>query len=303
MVESVLELRAHDYDLELTLYPSFITTTFRKVRDYEWIKVFGSYRGLALSQRGDVIVVRGPADERAAYRMTGLWYEPERYLIDVSSDLIDVCELLVQSYSKIRIAVNPYDDLYMFMSVFLSRNTDYHVNVMRWVQRILEVAEDRPENVLRVRAEDVGRSYQLRQLHDALVSYINVMRKLSIDDVWSIRRELLKIRNVGPKVVDAYLIFTGRSTLIAPSDKHFIRFARGLRMFSECRPPNKRHCLRVTCCECPMRSRCLTGLSHVKLGRLSAWVQTVSYVVDKLFCSRALCSTCALLKCCSRKQI
>ncbi|NPA70487.1 MAG: hypothetical protein GXO26_06725, partial [Crenarchaeota archaeon] len=143
----------------------------------------------------------------------------------------------------------------------------------------------------------VGNSYQLQQLADVIDQVLSI--KLE-DDFWIVRQNLLKIPYAGPKVVDAFLIFTKSTTSIAPSDIHYERFVKRFKIFENFKKPVKSYCIRYRCYNCPISNKCLTGLSYKYIGRLSSWIQTVSYVIDREFCTRMLCYRCPLSDICIR---
>ncbi len=286
------------YDLELTMYPSFILVMF--VRDDCWlVKRYGYAKGVKIRQMLDrvhVVLPHGVSVD-VARELTGLWYEPERLIEDVDARYRDIVEVLVDSCSAIRIAISSRDPVHIFVSTFLSRNTDYYTNVIRWVQTLCELTGDDLSCLDLDTVRKVSSSYQLTELPEALRQFLSGPLRLYLDGAshWDIRRELLKIRNVGPKVADAFLIFTGKTTELAPSDIHFRRFVSKLRLFESYVLPEKRYCVRYRCDECP-RTRCLTGLAYRTFGRLSSWIQTVSYVIDRVYCSRIKCIECPLYR-------
>jgi len=275
------------------MYPSFILTMFEK-RINTYIKVCGIYKGLSITQYDNYIEVmyNGVVDNEYVGEVTGLWFDPDKYVNDVSSKFRDKVEELVKLVKFIRIATSRPDYLIILISTFLSRNTDYYTNVIRWVQKICResgsVANLNPEDVRRV-----GSSYQLQQLAEVLEQLKSV--KLE-EDFWKIRKCVLSIKYAGPKVADAFLIFSKITTCLAPTDIHYVRFVKRVGFFSDIDIvyPQKNYCLRYTCENCPRATRCLTGLSYRNFGRLSAWIQTVSYVIDREFCSRGKCLECPL---------
>ncbi len=289
-----LVVGARDYSLNLTMYPSFILTMFDVVNNKFYRKVCGVYRGLVMYQHNNSVIIEHneQVPEDYVYQITGLWYDPCKYVNDVSRRYRDVIEKLVESARLIRIAISKPDYIIIFVSTYLSRNTDYYTNVIRWVKSLCSKDPDfrkLTSNDIR----SVGNSYQLRQLAEVFPQILSI--NLS-DNFWELRKSLLSIRYAGPKVVDAFLIFSGITTCLAPTDIHYMRFVKKLGIFSdiEIRQPQKAYCMRYTCETCPLARRCLTGLSYNMLGRLSAWVQTVSYVIDRMFCSNENCLECPL---------
>ncbi len=272
------------YDLYLTLYPSFITTMFVPFKRDEWVKRFGYCQGVRIRQEGDGVWYEGNCDESYVKLLTGLWFEPWNYLHEVERKYLEIIERLIEKFACIRLAISPYDHERIFISTFLSRVTGYYQNVIRWVQGLLELTGDRPERIDENVVRRVGNSFQLIQLSDALRAYLARVKPLVEARIsfWKIRQELLGVKYVGPKVADAFLIFTGLTTELAPSDRHYINFVKKLGLFERFRQPEKRLCISYRCPECLHVGICLTGLSHMSFGRLSSWVQTVAYVADSL---------------------
>ncbi|NPA23100.1 MAG: DNA lyase [Crenarchaeota archaeon] len=290
-------IRVEKYSLKYTLYPSFTLTLFDNPKNNLYVKVCGYSRGLKIEQKTDNLVLENVIDEEYIYDITGLWYDPNTYVRDVDKKLRDLIERIIERTSFIRISVSRQDYIFIFISTYLSRNTDYYTNVIRWVKKICQLSNSNIRNITPELVKSIGRSYQLQQLAEVLDQALSI--KLE-DDFWNLRRTLLKIKYAGPKVVDAFLIFTKSTTSIAPSDIHYERFIKTFGIFENFEKPIKNYCIRYTCESCPRSSRCLTGLSYRHLGKLSSWLQTVSYVIDREFCNRRLCHKCPLKDICIR---
>ncbi len=293
-----LSVSQDEYRLDLTLYPSFILTMMLREDEY-WIKKYGYAKGTRLRQTHDKIEVELPENvpDSTILELTGLWYDPYRFVHDVDRQYRDIVEKLIEYTHFVRLAISRRDPIHIFVSTFLSRNTDYYINVIRWVHAICEITDDRLDALGEDIVKRVSNSYQLRQLPEAIKYFLASVLKLYLESAsyWEIRKALLSIRNVGPKVADAFLIFTGCTTELAPSDIHFRRFVQRLNLFDSFALPDKKFCVKYTCDSCP-NNRCLTGTVYKKFGRLSSWIQTVSYVVDRLYCSRNKCRECPLYK-------
>lgn len=283
-------LDADGLDLDLTLYPSFLLALMGRGRG-KYVKSYGSFKGCTLELSGRELRHNCPDD--VALYFSGLWYDPWKEASELSSSCYDRVRPLLDLYGdRLRLAVSPFDKPLLFAVVFMSRNTDFHTNVLRWAERLFSYSDD-PYVISKL--EDVswvGTSYQIRELPKALGEYLRLRREDPLDE----RMALLKVRGVGVKTVDAYLLFTG-NPWATPVDKHFIRFSRRLELVLGV-PPRKSYCARFRCSECPLNANCTSYLMAKSYKRLTGWVQTVAYVHDKLYCTRGLCSRCPLISRC-----
>ncbi len=286
-----MKLEVKNYSLKYTLYPSFTLTMF-KFEDGKYVKICGYCKGLTLRQINNIVEVESCEDFEYVMDITGLWYEPERYVSDVSRDYRDFIDILIEKVSCIRISVSRQDYKIILISTFLSRNTDYYTNVIRWIHKLCELT-DNLQYLDRDIVLKIGTSYQIVQLSEVFQELLDIDIE---DNFWNIRRRLLKIKYVGPKVADAFLIFTKCTTEIAPTDIHYSRFIKKFKLFKniEITYPSKNYCIKYTCDTCPRSSRCVTGLTYKYFGRLSSWIQTVSYVIDREFCTKSRCGECML---------
>lgn len=281
-------------DLKLTYYPSFMLPFVDMVREGKWKIVAGTFKGGVIELSGNTLMYKN-LTHRAALYLSGAWINP----IDIASKLPSTVRSrvwgLVESYSNLGLAINPYDKELIFMSVFLSRTTDFHVNTVRWCRELVRISE----SVLNIKphvVSRIGTSYQLKQLPQALSSYHEMVRPLesrgaSFEEV---KQALLSIKNVGVKTALAYILFTRpEASHVTPCDVHFISLARKLGLID--RPfttPVKSFCIRYTCAACSLRSKCAVSLMSMLYKNLSGWIQTVCYVHDKLYCKRGRCRSC-----------
>lgn len=237
--------------LDLTLYPSLTLALL----DENYVKRFGARKGV---YAGD--------DQY----LSGRWYNPWRYINDADGDVRDKAQELVEKLGDcVSISISPGDEHLIFITAFLTQNTSYHGNVLKWTKALFSKTED-PRGIAE-EAPRVGNSYQLRRLPAAVEEYLSLNSPRD-------RSVLLRIKGVGPKVADLFLLFTGDTTS-APVDKHYMRVAPRLGLRG--RAPEPSYCRKYACHECPLARSCLRWLSYSKLGRLAGWVQTVSYLLDK----------------------
>jgi len=291
-------------NLDLSMFPSFASVLFRRVDHNVWIKELGFGAGTVITVRGNEVVCRGPAcsDEIIA-QWGGKWFDPSTYISSVRGRLRPLVEVLLRTYSGLGLIISRYfpDRLIIAVATFLSQRTSYHTNVTKWVKVLFSGIRDYSSQYIAERLPKVGSSYQLLKLRE-IVSDLERTVVHSKLKGWELRRELLNIKHVGPKIADAFLLFTGEGTVFTPSDIHYSRFARRLNLLGvkEALIPNKSACLTsdAYCIKCPLNDRCLTGWSVREFSDLSGYIQTIAYVHDKIYCSLRRCGECPLRRMC-----
>ncbi|RLG84338.1 MAG: hypothetical protein DRO40_01485 [Thermoprotei archaeon] len=282
MVEKTIN---EPYDPYLTIYPSFLYPFFDYINNYKkWVKTCGYCKGAVIEFRDNTILLHNCNDDKVLPYWTGLWFVPRILLYDIEPRYMGFIENLVEKFEHIRLAISPQDPIWVFISVFLSRNTNFHTITVKWIKDIARFYENDPTgiNVLKI-----GRSYQLRQLKELLGdknlwSLIESIRSNYNNEkfCWKLRKTLISRRFIGPKTADAFLLFSTQCSLFTPADRHYLRFTRkyfGQKLVS----PNKRYCLINTCYECPISGNCITGWSILAFGRMSGWIQTIAYLIGK----------------------
>ena len=229
----------------------------------------------------------------------GIWYDPleeESKLPRSSRSRVDP---LVEAYRELRIAISSADREYVFVSSFLSQNTSFHANTCRWVSALAETYG--PEFLEKpVDFSRAGSSYQLARLRKSYSIYRGMREPL---DLGELRIALMRIPGVGPKVADAYLLFSRRAPESTPCDVHLRRMVTRLGLVEYSVLPTKSLCSRYYCwveSSCPKKGGCLRFLLMRAYGKLSGFIQTASYLHDKLYCSRNRCGECPLREACSR---
>ncbi|MEM3437255.1 MAG: hypothetical protein QXP55_01805 [Nitrososphaerales archaeon] len=280
-------------DLEKSFYPSFVSTLFRKFDDW-WVKIHGYRKGAKIKVKDNRIFYKG-AHLSEVYLWTGLWYNPHNALAKIKVKKIDK---IIEAYKGLKLIISPQDCELLFITIFLSRRTTYHKNVITWTDMIFNQISSL-EDLISFNTRCICNSYQLKQLPIASKEYIKKVRHFENLDHWTLRKVLLSIKWVGPKVADAYLLFAKGITYLAPSDTHYFNFVKRLRLFDFSKIPNKKLCIKYTCTDCPVGDDCLTGISFKRLNELSGWLQTVAYVHDKLYCSKKQCVICMFKDICS----
>ncbi len=282
------------FDMDLSLKPSFILPLFTKVGRSKYVKLYGDSRGCIIEIKEGTLVCRGGNISRIL-EWTGLWFDPYKYLRKLGRSERAIVERLLEIYHGLRIPVSTSDEPYIFIAVFLSRNTDYYRNTMKWLSKIFPYYNNYGKLPPLV---EVGGSYQLKQLEKAFLEYKKYA--LSTDhDLEVLRRVMLKIPNVGPKTADAYIMYAKANTFMPPVDIHFIRFSRRLLIGNEeFTVPLKAYCLKYSCENCPLNRSCLSIIISKKFGFMSGWIQTVSYLHDRDYCVKKACNNCSLKDVC-----
>ena len=272
-----------------------------EVSPWEWKKIAGKYKGCLIGQKNDFIY--SDAGEDALLYWSGAWYSPKKEFAPLKNKLVaeerELIETLIVFYSDVSLSVNPYDLDLMIVPILLSRRTSYEKNVLKWCKELWKRANSL-EDLLRMDFSIVGTSYQLTQLKESLFDLKSeVIPKLGENlDPQELRLTLMKCKHVGPKVADAYLLFTGIDVSATPVDIHLIRMVRRLSLVKYSKLPSKEYCKRFTCDDCPISHNCLRAIFTRKFERLSGWIQTVFYLHDKLYCYKSMCDKCSLKSYC-----
>jgi len=287
-------------NLELTLYPSFNLALLDKVSEHKYMKIVGKDSGKSIIVVSPTELISDVSKE-LLYYLTGEWFNPRRYFSYLKGRVLNIVKLIESHYSTISLSVNPFDKEYIFISIFLSKTTDFHVNVVKWCKRIWKTTKGNVAKILKIDMRIIGTSFQLKQLPRALsdyFEYIESYEKISKESVWDIRKCILKCWGCGPKIADAYLLFANAVEDSAPCDKHLISMVNRLKLVSYSKLPQKKYCLENTCKECPLADKCLRSVFTKTFGKLSGWLQTIFYVHDKLYCRKRLCEKCFLIEYC-----
>lgn len=266
-------------DLDLSMYPSFLSAVYSYVSRQSWVKVLGEGIGTRIYMDNTRLCCSGPACSRDLLRgVSGAWCLNECRRDLHGSYLASMYPGLVVSAATQR-----SDQVLVSAAVILSRRTRYSTNVRRWMRIIFEGLARLDEDELRVairRAEKLP-SPQPRQLSRVLLDLVRIIEES--DDPWSTRRELLGLPGVGPKTSDAILLFTALTTRVAPCDVHLEELANNVLGLRGVKRPVKSECIKyLACTRCPLRSRCLSGYIVSLFRGAAGLVQTISYVYGRL---------------------
>ncbi len=285
-----VELEDKGIDLGLTLYPSFVLSILHQVDD-GYVKIAGRSKGCVLRQAGGRIV-SSCGEELASY-LSGLWYRDIFERASVKRSLSRVVDALRLVYSSLSLSVDPLDPLHIFVAIFLSQTTSYHVNVLSWARHLWSQTNN-PFEAASL-ASRAFSSFQAKRLPRAL----ECLPQTFNGDIYEVRRQLLRCPYVGPKTADAFLLYALADPTSPPIDRHFMAMASRLGIFAGLQPPRKEYCSKYRCEDCPVRDKCIRWRASRDLGGLAGWVQTAFYVHDKAYCARKLCDRCPLRGECS----
>lgn len=168
--------------------------------------------------------------------------------------------------STVSLLYSPSYKLLVAYSAFLSRNTDYYINTVKWVREALE-------------GSLFSNSYIVREF----VEVSGEMKRAVGGDKPPVEEalKLMSARGIGPKTAQAYLLHAHGLTRYAPVDRHYARFL-GVPM----KQPPKRRCLkqRLDCGNCG--SGCVYSIAHNLLGWLNGAVQSLVYIEGRLLSKR-----------------
>lgn len=291
-------------DLEILMYPSFAYPLF-EIQSNRITKLWGVCSGLTIHKKVKELIVEHNDSECLEYaeEIIGIWSKhiKNHYL---ARKYMDFVEVLKSEYSWFGIATSSRDDIEIFASIYLSQNTDFHTNVVKWVQKALaNYGSVEPIiNLDRIRlTKEIGGSYQVLNLVIALKEYIDYRDKILKSSDENSKKYLLRIKGVGPKISHAYLVFVKKSTIYAPIDRNLLSFLSKFEITSNLAAslPRKDMCLKYVCDSCPINISCTYYKIRNVFSEYSAWIQTIAYVHTKLMCRPRRCRECFLKQICS----
>lgn len=279
-------------NLDRTLYPSFNYSLIRK-RNNKYLIIHGRLKNAVIIVKKNEIVFNGLTIKQAK-EITGLWIDIEKESRNLTRKKKRIIDEVINHYHDTGLSINTVDKDIIFLSSFLSRNTDFHVNVSRWIDFICScgLSQDCFE-----KAYKKYRSYQLRGLNNAFIAFVNLRKKVFDAPL------LMKTKYIGPKVVIAYLLFSTRmGKYYSPPDKNYQKMVKKLGLIEHYVLPKKNLCLLHLirkCYGCIQNSKCIVGQSIKNFDGLSGWLQTVLYIHSKTYCRKKLCQTCFIRDFCS----
>lgn len=288
-------------------YPSFLLPLVSIRGDgLKAVKEYGYCRGTQLVIEDSKLYALSDFSECIQYSkyLSGSWFNARDYLSSVTEKFMNVVRGMLTLYADLGIPTSPLDELELFVSIILSRNTNYHKNTVGWVKKLLR-AFPSLESLVNTQpdflATKISRSYQVLELPEILNCYMRMRDFLSGPSENS--RALLRCSGVGPKTVYAYMLFVKLDSRYAPIDTNLLNFLNRLRNLRRVNSglilPMKEYCFKYVCDSCPKNNVCIEAFLKNELGPLNGWFQTTVFLHNKTYCATGKCVVCPLSTECS----
>jgi hypothetical protein len=148
-------------------------------------------------------------------------------------------------------------------SVYLSRNTNYYINTLKWVREAIEMGV-------------VDSTSYIPREFNRVKREIDHVLSTGLDPV-SEALSLMKIRGFGVKSANAYLLHAYGLTQYAPIDRHYARLIKALKPRSKltCQLHGKLQCSQCII-HCPHRQ------AYSKFRELNGVIQSLAYIHGRL---------------------
>lgn len=185
----------------------------------------------------------------------------------------DICRVIDMDKcisSEITLIYHPGYRREVFYSIYLSRNTDYYVNTVKWVRELIE------KNYISSSSYIPRQFNKYRDLIDSVFrGEINPLREVI---------ELLRIPGVGLKSINAYLLHSHGDTRYAPIDRYYSEYL-GLRPLHV----DKNKCVAwITGCNtCRYSTRCPYKRTMEIFGVYNGVIQSLIYIYNRLKSTRS----------------
>ncbi|MEM4717767.1 MAG: hypothetical protein QXE81_03290 [Desulfurococcaceae archaeon] len=167
-------------------------------------------------------------------------------------------------FEQITLLYEPLLKKHIAYAIYLSRNTDFYANTIRWVKEYIATGFIRSS------------SYIPREFIKNKDRIDNVLEGGNQPIVEAM--ELLKIDGFGLKSIKAFLLHAYGFTDQAPIDTHYSEFLGSRRRVMV----NKDHCITIAlnCVSC--RKNCIYRNTIRKFGKYNGIIQSLSYIIAKL---------------------
>lgn len=268
-------LRVEGVDYGLSLYFSYqlpLYMVYRYGDTLFFMKKYGFCGGFRCSSTGSYTRCLIDYECYTEYALRILGVEPygiwRRFLDKIGLDPNGILGSITVMYS-------PDDKLLILSSIYLSRNTDYYRNTIRWIKTMIsEGCYSKPSRCL-----GIIRSYQYREF----TSIIEDVNMIQYRYRWSDKIEealaLLNLRGIGLKTINAYLLHTYGLTKYAPIDRYYREFLKSIGIEGIIPPKNK---CPLKCGECRLADKCLYHRAMKLFSRVNGFIQSISYIYGRL---------------------
>ncbi|MEM2240443.1 MAG: hypothetical protein QXL27_09135 [Candidatus Bathyarchaeia archaeon] len=287
------------FDLASSLKASFSLPLFENPKSDTFVKIYGYSAGSIFKIEKDATYYYG-CSLNDALLLSGAWFNPLENVKKLSRRRAAYVYEFLEVFPGLSIAVDPWDLKAMFYSIFLSRNTSYHINTVRWLRCMAVEAGDEGK-LASLDPRVFGRSYQLVQLAEikpeldkTLDSIALELKFFEYEDVFSrVKTRLLQLPYVGSKSVHAFGLFCLGLTRLAPVDRHLMEIAKSIGVAdNRFKIPRKELCMKYDCLKgsdgCPRFEVCLTAKLMREFGAMAGWIQTAAYLYGAQYLSRGL---------------
>ena len=257
-------------DYPLSLYHSYLLPLLSIRREHRWFvfeKTHGVCKGLLCRYDKEALELRCTIPDTCtsnyAFHLLGITtYKRVWRRRSLAPDVLR-SSILFDCIKKITIPFSPQDKYYVITAIILSKNTDYYINTLRWMDELIN------------KGVVISRSYQVKQF---LKIKQRIKKILSRDKEPLIEAaELLSLKGIGVKSVHAYLLHAYGLTRYAPIDRYFSEYLRHLGIKG--RLPCKKLCIdsRLNCSRCRYSGECIYAQVQRLFGGLTGIIQSIIY--------------------------
>jgi hypothetical protein len=276
-----LIVRGIDYGL--SLYFSYLLPLFEITRKRSGISIHkwtGYCRGLVIECHDLVCRIKYPGMCSRGFveKITGI---DKHFLVrELFRKMGDGFRVL----DKITLIYDPIDRFEVFTSIYLSRNTDYYKNTVRWVKEWF-----RRGCPGRKDCDTISSSYQFREFLGIADKAYSIMNR-RLEPIREVL-ELVRLHGVGVKSINAYLLHVYGITSYAPIDRYYREVLEIIG--SKQVIPSKDICLRTgfDCIKCSYRTRCLYWITRIIFGDYNGIIQSIIYIgkrIEKMLKTRRI---------------
>lgn len=260
-------------DYSINLYYSYLLPLFdiyRKNHEKIFIKKYGYCSGLKCFEKNTSIKCFIPKKCSVYSELIGI---DKKYLINKLVNYLEKSGLKIRYINKFTLIHSSFDKTYVFLSIYLSRNTDYYRNTVKWIKTIIN------NNCIEypLKCLNYIKSYQYRELLDIWKNI--VLNKTSFNEEIN---TLFSLKGFGLKSINAYLLHVYGYTKYAPIDRHYYKLLNRIGLNGLI--PSKEYCIdyKLNCSKCRFNNNCLYNIVYNKFGLFNGIIQSINYVYSRL---------------------